>query len=320
MLIFLYGADTFRSQQRLAEIIKKFKKDKDPQDINTSIFDCYETAEILGAALATPFLADRRLVVVKNLLASKNPDLQEAFLSVLKDKKIPETNIVVFWEKGGEPKNATKTVKAIAAILQKEKYAQEFTELKGLALYHWIESRVKDRRGEIDAPALQFLAAETKGDIWQINSLLEQLLDYKDGEKIELADVNLFLDEKADENIFNLVDAIITRQRKPAYKMIQEQYRIGEDVQFIFAMLLRQFRILLQMRDLFDREDKMTSAVLAKKLNLHPFVVKKSLALIRQYNFVQLKKIYNDLLLLDRQIKTGRSTPELLLDLFVAKV
>lgn len=318
MLIFLYGEDSFRSQKHLADIVRKFKKDKDPQGLNIATVDCAEANDVLEQVLALPFLGERRLVIVKNLLSGKTTDLQDAFLELLKNKTISETNIVIFWENAAAFK--TKAAKELCAFLQKEKYCQKFDKLKGLELYHWIESRVKEKGGRIDGSAVRFLAAETKNDIWQINSLIEQLVDYKDKEPVALADVGLFLDEKADENIFNLVDAIVARQIKPAYKMIQEQYRIGEDVQFIFAMLLRQFRILLQMRDLFDREDKLTSAVLAKKLDLHPFVVKKSLALIRQYNFSELKKVYNDLLLLDRQIKTGQSTPEILLDLFVVKV
>ena len=135
-----------------------------------------------------------------------------------------------------------------------------------------------------------------------------------------VADIQLFLDEKADDNIFNLVDAIVGKQAKQAYQMIQEQYRIGEDAQFIFAMLIRQFRILLEMRDLFERDDAMQSGMLAEKLGLHPFVVKKSLPMVKRYTMDELQRIYGALLELDVKTKTGQGRPEVLLDVLVGRV
>lgn len=320
MYIFIYGKDTFRSHKFLIDNINRFTKERDPQKLNTVILDCESNKKIdyIGQMLAQPFLAERRMIVLKNLLNCKNEELQNEILKKLRENELPEENVVIFYENTDLSKN--KLGKELFTVLGKGKFCNKFDELKGSYLNKWIKDEVEDRGGKIDNQAVQYLASETKGESWQLNSLINQLIAHCDESEINTSDVELFLDEKADDNIFNLVEAIAGKREKQVYKMIQEQYRIGEDVQFIFAMMLRQFRILLELRDLTDREEKTTSDMMAKKLGLHPFVVKKSLPLIRHYNMEDLKKIYEGLLDLDIQIKTSKGNNETLLDLFVARV
>lgn len=321
MIIFLYGQDTFRSREHLKKMIAKFRADRDPQGYNVTRLDALaesEPSRIMNELLASPFLAERRLVVIESLLASKHKALQIEILERLESKKLPESTVAVFWERTDAWK--AKEAAALFDRLIKEKYSQQFAELKGAKFTSWIAAEAKERGGDIAAEAIQFIAAHAGGDTWQASSLLDQLLAYKNLQPVTLADVQLFLEEKADSNIFALVDAIVSRQSKKVYAMIQAQYRVGEDVQFIFAMLLRQWRILLQLRDLFERGESLSSDAMAKKLSLHPFVVKKTLPLIKRYGLPELSRSYHDLLELDVQIKTGQGTPELLLDIFVGKL
>ncbi len=318
MIIFLHGQDTFRSRRQLKKMIEKFKIDRDPQGLNVVSLDCAkgDDGKIMEQVLATPFLAEKRMVVLENLLTATGKGyLQEEILKRIEEKGLDENNAYVFWEGTGKPK--TKSGKELLARLLKEKYAQEFEEVKGVKLSAWIASEVNERGGKISKHVIDFLVQNVGGDMWQLNSLLDQLIAYKGEEEIMTEDVNLFIEEKIDDNIFNLVDCAVSGQTKQVYKMIREQYRIGKDPHYVFAMILRQFRILIEIRDLYEREDNMPSDLMAKKLGLHPFVVKKSLPFIKKYNLEDLKKIYLKLLDLDIKFKTSAGDPSLLLDMFV---
>lgn len=319
MILFLYGTDTFRSRAHLQKMMSKFRTDRDPQGLNTVRVDCaVEPEKLMEQLLAAPFLAEKRMVVVENLLAAKQKELQQEILKRIEDGALPETTVTVFWEATDSFK--TKDAKALFERLQKEKFSQQFDVLKGVQLGGWIAAETKERGGTISSHATQYLVQHVGDDSWRLNSLIDQLVSYKGGEEIGVKDAQRFLDETADDSIFNLVDAIVGKQPKQAYAMIQQQYAIGEDVQFIFAMILRQFRIMMEMRDVFEREDAVPSNVLAKRLGLHPFVVKKSLPLVKRYTRSQLRDVYGGLLDLDRQIKSGQADQEVLLDIFVAKV
>ena len=321
MNIFLYGADTFRSRRQLRKMIEKFKMDRDPQGLNVVSLDCTkdEDGKIMEQVLATPFLAEKRMVVLEKLLtATGKGDLQAEILKRIEEKGLDENNVYVFWQDVGKPK--TKAGKELLSRLLKEKYAQEFEEIKGIKLSAWISAEVNDRGGKISKHAVDSLVQNVGGDMWLLNSLLDQLIAYKNKDEIMIEDVNLFVEEKVDDNIFNLVDYAVSGQTKQVYKMIREQYRIGKDPHYVFAMILRQFRILIEIRDLYEREDNMSSDVMAKKLGLHPFVVKKSLPFVKKYNLDSLKKIYSKLLDLDIKFKTSSGDPSLLVDVFVGSL
>ncbi len=342
MILYIYGEDTFRSRQYLKKNIEQFKKQRDPQGYNVVILDAKkeDLEKILGEITSAPFLAEKRMVVLENVLSSTDKELLKDLVERLKNNNFPESNIVVFWQ--GEVFGKSGAVKELAGLLAKEKYAQEFKMMEVDELAGWINKEIVARGGKIGAQALMYLARNASQDMWLLNSLIAQLMAYKtphaesphptlsserrgdtpspEIREITLADVQLFLTEKEDDNIFNMVDAVVGGNKKLAFKLLEDQRKLGEDDTYLFSMILRQFRILLQLRDLFDRADNMTSDTLAKTLGLHPFVVKKTLPLVRRYPLSKLKDIYEQLLQIDIKTKTGQGSQSELLDLFVGRL
>ncbi len=301
------------------KMVNKFKLDRDPQGLNTVTVDMKTASlgKMLEQILAIPFLAEKRMVVVENILVSKNKEAQKEILKRIEEQTLPKDSIIMFWEDGDDFK--TKDAKNLYSRLLQEKYAQHFEELVGYKLEAWISEKIKEDGGTISRAAVTLLAKSSQNNMWNLSNIFKQVMAFADGKEIGIAEVKPFITEHFDDNIFNLVDAIISKQSKPIYKMLQEQYVIGKDASFIIAMLIRQFKILLQMRDLYEREENMDSAKMAKRIGVHPFVAKKSLALVKKINLKELKKSYSDLLKIDEQIKTGQQDQKLLLDLFVAK-
>jgi len=82
-------------------------------------------------------------------------------------------------------------------------------------------------------------------------------------------------------------------------------------------MILRQFRILLQLKSLVV--NKSSSTEISRVTGLHPFVIKKSLPLLSKYSMGDLKKIFNNLVQLDLDMKSSPLDNELFLNLFIIK-
>lgn len=318
MIIYIYGEDTFRSRNYLTQQVERFKKERDPQNLNVVFLDGQkvDSSKLWNEITAMPFLAEKRMVIVQNIFSTKDTDVLESLTEGI--KKIPEKNIIVFYQ--NEPMGKSKLVQELQKMLSKEKWAKEFTALVGAQLSGWIKTEAEQRGGTINQSAVAYLAQNVGKDIWYADSLINQLIAYAEGKEISLADVQLFLEEKVDDNVFNMVDAIVVGNRKLAFKLIEEQRRLGEEDGLIFGMALRQFRILISMRDLFNRQENITSDTMAKMLDLHPFVVKKSLPFIKKYSLDKLKDIYNQLLEIDIKTKTGLADQSLLIDLFVGKL
>ncbi len=318
MIIYIYGEDTFRSREYLKEQVAKFKSARDPQGYNVIFVDVKKElgGKILGEIMAAPFLAEKRMVIIENILSSSDKNAIAQITERIRTQKIPESNIAVFYQ--SEALSKVKEAKELDTILQKEQYAKHFDALTGTQLGNWINNEVKNRGGKISSAATQYLTTNVAGDMWHLNTLIDQLVAYKKTE-IQTADVQLFLDEKIDDNIFNLTDAIIAGNHKLAFKLLAGQRKLGAEDMQIFGTILWQFRVLMSMRDLFERFDS-KSDDMAKTLKLHPFVVKKNLPIVKKYTSAKLKRVYHELLDIDIKTKTGLADQSLLLDLFVGKI
>lgn len=318
MIIYIYGTDTFRSRQYLKDQIKNFKTARDPQGYNVIFLDAKKAPEgkIISEITTTPFLATKRMVIIENILTTNDKELLSELIDRITTNKIPESNIIVFWQ--GEGKSKVKEAGELEKILQKEKYARDFIEMTPVQKQKWINGEIKNRGGKISGAASNFLTLHS-GDMWQLNSLLDQLVAYAGEKEITTTQIQLFLEEKIDDNIFNMVEAIVSGNHRQAFKLLNEQRRLGEDDFKIFGLIVWQFRLLLSMRSLFESEDNITSDQMAKKLKIHPFVVRKNLALVKRYTLKKLKDCFEKLLQIDWQTKTGRGDQSLLIDLFISQ-
>jgi len=325
MIIYIYGADTFRSRQYLKEQVEKFKTARDPQGYNVVFLDATKTdvGKIASEITSSPFLAEKRLIVIENILSSKDEEMLAGLVERIKADKIPTSNVVIFWQgdSAGQDKRSKKlkVVEELEKLLLKEKYAQEFVKLSEDKLLTWISQELKKMNAKISKPAAIFLARNIGEDLWALFGLLNQLALYVGEKEIGLGDVQLFLEEKADDNAFNLVEAIVAGDHKRAFKLLEDQKNLGEDTFKIFGLVVWQFRLLLQLRSLFESEDGLTSDAAASKLKIHPFVARKNWPVIKKHSLAKLKEIYDQLLEIDIKTKTGRGDQSMLLDLFVGR-
>jgi len=253
MILFLYGKDNYRSRQQLHKMVAKFKADRDPQGLNTVFVDMKKETlgKMLEQVLAAPFLAEKRMVIVENILTSKNKDAQKEVLKRLENNSFPDDSVIIFWEDSEDFK--LKDAKNLYKQFLDLKYCQHFEELSGYKLETFISDKFKQENINATKPAISLLAKSCQNNMWSLSNILEQVISFADKKEVGIKQVKPFITEHADDNIFNLVDAIISKQSKPIFKMLQEQYVIGKDAGYIIAMLMRQFKILIQMRDLFER-------------------------------------------------------------------
>jgi len=314
MIINIFGSDTYRSRQYLNKNITRFKEKRDPQGYNVAILD-YLDKNIISTIKSSPFLAEKRLIVINNILSSKDKRLILDIIDIIKNDQMLDGNIIIFYQDTVQSK--IKEVKDLEKILKQQEYSEEFEILKGAKMLVWIKKEVKDRGGSIDESAASYLSQNCGGDMWFLVSVLGQLIAYVDGRNMTAEDMQLFLEEKIDDNIFNMVDAIISGNKKSALKLLNEQRRLGEDETKIFGLIIWQFKILLEMRSLFEITDNVSSDYLAKSLNIHPFVAKKNFYLVKRHSLNQLKIVHKKLLDIDLKIKTGHAGQSLLIDLFV---
>ena len=131
------------------------------------------------------------------------------------------------------------------------------------------------------------------------------------------ADVVLLTAQEQEGNIFELVDAIGERQGRNALAQLQILLEHSDALE-ISGMITRQFRLLLQAREILD-EGKGESQV-REELNLHPYVAQKLTSQARRFSITQLEAIYRRLLQIDLDIKSGGMPGDVAYEVLIAEL
>ncbi|MBI4709306.1 MAG: DNA polymerase III subunit delta [Candidatus Portnoybacteria bacterium] len=315
MIIFLYGPDTFRSRQKLQEIVEGYQV-KHKSGLNFRQFDWLPDiwAELGNMLGSISMFAEKKLIVIKEASLAAKSDQQK--LKELLEKKKTEKDediILVFFESKKPEKG-----ELFDWLAKKSEMAQNFEYLSGVKLINWIKKEVENFGGKILPQAAEKLAGSVGSDLWQMHNEIEKLVAYKAEDPIGEKDIDILVKAKFDPNIFNTIDALASRNKTLVYKLLHQHLSQGESEIYILSMFVYQFRNLLQIKSLSEQGTQF--GALAKKTGLHPFVIKKSWPQIRNFSLEILEKIYNRLLKLDIAIKRGKIEPKVALDLVVAEI
>ena len=113
-----------------------------------------------------------------------------------------------------------------------------------------------------------------------------------------------------------VVDALGNRNGKKAAILLQQKMQEGTDPFYLFAMIVRQVRLLIQVKEQADEGYR--PPAISKNLKIHSFVAGKLYQQAQQFNLPQLEQIYHHLLEVDIGVKTGRNDMLTALNLLVA--
>lgn len=320
MIIFVYGVDHYRSQAYVRRLVDKFKVERDAVGCNVVELDALtvkQPGQILQEILAAPFLAEKRLVVVRNFLAVKDAPDRSAVLERLEAGTLPEDTITLFWETTSTFK--TKEGKALFAELKKSKFCEEFAALSAGEAQRWVIQEAERRGTKMDTEAATYLVANLGVETWSLSTVIDQLVAYASGRSILVKDVALFIPEKVPDNIFALAEVISSGRADQAFAQFQEQYRQGQDSVYILAMLVRQFRILIGISSWVQIEPRAAAPEIAAALGIHPYVAQKSLALAKKIPLERLAYAHQLLTELDEAAKSGQGDHRQLLEIFLGK-
>ena len=106
------------------------------------------------------------------------------------------------------------------------------------------------------------------------------------------------------------------RNGRVAARTLHELLDAGSAPLYLLAMIARQFRLLIQVKELQGMGVNQQGIV--KTLGLHPFPARKLQAQAIQFTTTQLETVLRWILDADVAIKSGQVEPEVALDLLVA--
>ncbi len=326
MLYILLGEDDYSLDQAL-EKIKGSIGDQTLLATNTDNLDGQQVtlSQLTVACETFPFLAERRLVVIRGLLerfeskkrygqkkTARLPNQQNQ-CKLMADhlNQIPDTTIAVLIDARASSHNPL--FKALSGKAQ----VKSFPLLRGARLRQWVQQRVKREGGSISPQAVELLARVVGSNLWVMASEIDKLLLFTSRRQIEAEDIKTLVSYAQQASVFSMVDAILEFKIGLAEGVLQQLLQEGAAPAYLLVMLSRQVRMIVRAKEL-RRQGKAGMGIQTRLGLTSEFALNKTLEQAGRYTMERLKGVYHRLLEADLAIKTGKYDGELALSILVA--
>lgn len=311
MIYFLYGPDTYRLREKLKEIVAKHGAGF---EVERALASELELGEITSRFGANTLFATKKFLVVEGVL-DKGFKYKEEFLKFLQNLNFPQDEFLIFVEEEADKRTA------LFKYLEKNaEETYEFETLKGSEMEAWLTKKINELGLKISRANIQKLSAAVLNDTWLAAQELLKLSAYAGGKEISGDDIDALVMGRAGDKIFELTDAIIEKNKPAALSLLKNQMA-GDDSEIrLLSMIIRQFRIMIQLKSMLEGGNKDDKYSLGRSLGIHHYAVQKTLPLVKKYSFDELKKIYHELLMIDVKMKSTSVSKEALLDKFVLEL
>ncbi|WKZ36555.1 MAG: DNA polymerase III subunit delta [Anaerolineales bacterium] len=314
----LYGNDEFAIARKLKDFESEFS-DPTTADMNTTRLEARTMTEndFNNAVNAMPFLAPKRLVLLSNPSSKfNNPAIRKKFLEF--SEKAPDSAKLVIHEiiepKGAEKHWLVKWAEKNKTLVR----TQAFFLPKQRDMPGWIVNEAKKQSGQIEPQAASKLAEMVGVDTRQAGMELSKLLAYVNWERpVRGSDVEAVCIVSSQQSVFDFVDALSQGNAKTAQRLLHRLLE-NEDAFSLWGMVVRQFRLLIQAREILDGRGNKDDV--ARALGVHPFVAEKTTGQAGRFSMEALEGIYRRLLKIDEQVKTSQITLDLALDTLVVEL
>lgn len=304
----LYGEEAYLKKQYKDKLTKAMLLEGDT--VNYAYYEGKGTnpAELIDLAETMPFFADRRLIVVENSGFFKNatPELADYI------KNMPETACFLFVES-----EVDKRGKMYKAVKDKGR-AVEMGRQDEKTLLYWLAGMVKKEGKQIKESTARYLVAKTGTDMENLEKEMEKLFSYTLGQtEITIQDIDEICTTQVTNKIFDMVESVATKQQKRALDYYYDLLALKEPPMRILYLLSRQFKLLMEVKDLSGRGyDK---PQIAKTAGLHPFVAGKYIQQCRSFSKEELRSIMEEAANTEEMVKTGRLNDRMSVELFIVK-
>jgi DNA polymerase-3 subunit delta len=324
VIYLLHGEDEVSITQFITSLLAKLG---DPlmMDMNTTRLDgrVVSLEEVETASSTLPFLARRRVVILSHPLARlSHPASRQKFLDFL--GRLPPSVALVLVEPQILTEEKDRKKRKFHWL---EKWAQEagdrvwmraYPAPQGPALIRRIQELAKAAGGEFRPPAAELLASLVGENLLILGQEVEKLVAYANYRRpVEPEDVEHLTADLGHGDIFVLVDAVGNRDSRKAMNMLHRLLEEAEPLS-IFAMIVRQFRLILLAREIVEEGGQ--SGDIARTLKLHPFVAEKITTQAKQFTMPVLENIYHRLLDMDQWMKSGEMEGPVALDTLIAGI
>ena len=320
MIYLLYGEDSLSVEEMLASL-RADAGSEELYDINATTLNgaTASIAELEAAWSTIPFMADKRIVVVRNLLArmeqrrggsarSKGADGEWGDIGERLSHVPDSTDLIFVDARLGRGNPMLRAIRPLAQV--HEFRLPSIREMPG-----WVRQRVDRMGAAIEPGAVSALVDAMGNDTRLVDMELRKLALYRTDQIIRRQDVEAMVSYAREANIFAAVDATLEGNTGIALRLVHQLLDAGRPSTYVISMLARQVRFLILAKDLKTRGHR--SQEIGNALSISGYPLTKTMQQEGRFSAERLVEVHRRLLEADLSIKTGAADEEMALDTLI---
>ena len=295
--------------------INNFKKDINVSDDDIVYYDISEIGDIVNEAETISMFSNKKLLIIDCIsYFSEKKDISN--IKLLEDyfDNYNSNSYLLFVANCSSIDSRKKITKLISSkgIVKKIEVTDNY-------LIDYAINYLKKEGYEFSKLLATYLINKCGDNIDNLSNELDKLMLYRiDDKVITKDDINLLIEEKIDDSVFDMVGSIIKKDTSKAIRLYNNFILNGMDASQIINLLASQFRLLFQVKRLYNQGK--SNDEIAKILEFKSvYRVKYLLGDSYYYTEEDLLKYLKLLANLDHDIKFGLVDGNTGLQLLIAK-
>lgn len=262
--------------------------------------------EIISLANTMPFFSESRLIIIENSGFFKRDSSELA--DYLPD--MPETTHIIFREDEIDKRNR---------LFKKVKELGYFAEMKRQSeaeLERWILTILKKEGINLTRSTMDYFLETVGTDMNVIRNELDKLISYLGDKKVlEPADIDRICSRQISGQIFEMIDAMSSKNRKKAFRLYYDLISLKEPPMRILFLISRQYLQLYQIREM--QQKGLSGQALASAAGLSSYAVRKVAQRASHFSKEELKHCIEECALMYEQIKTGQIRDSIAVEILI---
>ena len=311
-IYFIYGEERYLHDELIHRVRLKLV-DAATADFNYNLFyaEGSDPDAIIGIARSYPMMAQRRVVIVRDLQKFKIGGLNR--LAAYAKNPVATTCLILsFPAKTATQKWAKEVMKSGVAVNCRELYDNETMD--------WIRNNVRTRKMEIDPLAVQELYQLIGNSLMNLVSEINKIeLNIAPRKKITFEDVQQIASLSKQNTVFDLANAVGEKKMSDALQILQNLLNQGISETVIVGQLARHFINILKIKECY-RKKIYNNQEIQKLTRLHPFFINKMKNQVNQFDTPQIRQAFSHLANADYQLKSSYLTKKIVLEILLYKL
>ena len=251
-------------------------------------------------------------MVVRNLDEFKWDDANVPPLLDYTSNPVPDACLVLTARKADRKRKIYKG-------LTKMKGAGECTAPRDAALIPWLRNRAKESGRTLDPKAARLMIERVGLKPGLLAGELEKVITFTGKSKlIDEQAVMEVVGETRLEKIFDLTDALKTKNPSKALRILRNHLEHGEQPVQLLGMIAWQFRLIWEAKH--HQTTGTPPSRIAQKMGIAPFQAEQALRYTGKFSEGQLREGFRSLFRADRELKGSGKAPEGILETLVLRL